>query len=59
MEKMYLTNNKLVVNEVEDSNKSATAFKPSFSLGVTLISIVGIGLLAYSMYERARQAGEA
>lgn len=61
MEKMYLTNNKLVVNEASASasKKSPSVFVPSFSFGVTLLSIVGIGLLAYSMYERARQVGEA
>ena len=55
MEKMYLTNKKLIV--YEEASKGAT-FAPRFSLGVTFLSIVGIAMLGYSMYQRSQAMGE-
>jgi len=57
MEKMYLTNNKLIVQEAKQA-VTKPPFLPSFSFSVTLLSIMGIGLLAYTMFERSRSIGE-
>ena len=62
MEKMYLTNNKLVVvpkdTSTQATHSASTSLKPSLSIGVTLVTIVSVGLLAYSMYQRSRVGGE-
>ena len=52
---MYLTNKKLIV--YEDPSKGYI-FASNFSMGVAFISIVGLALLSYTMYNRTLATGE-